>query len=116
MLEIIIAMSILSIGLLALASLQLSTIRGKAFASGLTEGSVLAANRMGKLLALPYTDAALTPGSHTAPKPPEGYAITWQVSDNNPVRNTKTIHLTVTWADQGIKKSVAMSRVMLHLL
>ena len=116
LLEIIIALSILSIGLLGLASLQLTAIRGKAFAEDFSKEEILAASRMRSLLALPYTDADLTAGSHTDPSPPSGYEVTWQVSDNDPVKSTKTIVLTVTWADHGIKKSVAMSRILVHML
>jgi prepilin-type N-terminal cleavage/methylation domain-containing protein len=115
LLEVIIAVSILAIGLLALASLQLTTIRGKAFAGGGTDGKAWATNRMVKLLALPHTDALLSAGSHTDPAPPDGYAVTWHVSDNDPIKNTKTIRLTVSCTNHGKKKSAVLSRVMLHL-
>jgi hypothetical protein len=64
------------------------------------------------LLVLPYTDAALNAGSHTDSSPPNGYTVTWQVTDNAPVNNTKTIDLTVTWRDHGVQKSVTMHRIM----
>jgi len=116
LLEIMIAISILSIGLLAVASLQITSIRGNAFASGVTEGTTLAADRIEKLLALPYTHADLVAGTHTDPNPPNRYAVTWQVTDDSPVINTKTIDLTVTWADHGIQKSVTMHRIMPRML
>jgi type IV pilus modification protein PilV len=116
LLEIIIAISILSIGLLALASLQLASIRGNAFASGVTEGTTLAADRIEKLLALPYNHADLFAGSHTDSSPPSGYAVTWQVTDDAPVTNTKTIDLTVTWTDHGAQKNVIMHRIMPRMM
>jgi type IV pilus assembly protein PilV len=116
LLEIMIAISILAIGLLAVASLQISSIRGNAFASGVTEGTTLAADRIEKLLALPYTHADLVAGNHTDPNPPNRYAVTWLVTDDSPVTNTKTIDLTVTWADHGIQKSVTMHRIMPRML
>ena len=116
LLEIMIAISILAIGLLAIASLQVTSIRGNAFASGVTEGTTLAADRIEKLLALPYTDAALSAGSHTDSTPPNGYVITWQVTDNAPLNNTKTIDLTVTWRDHVAQKSVTMHRIMPRML
>jgi type IV pilus assembly protein PilV len=44
LLEIMIAVSILATGLLAVASLQVTSIRGNAFASGVTEGTALASD------------------------------------------------------------------------
>jgi len=116
LLEIMIAVSILAIGLLAVASLQITSIRGNAFASGVTEGTTLATDRIEKLLALPYTDTALSAGSHTESNPPSGYAVTWQVTDDTPLINTKTIDLTVTWSDHTAQKSVTMHRIMPRML
>jgi type IV pilus assembly protein PilV len=112
LLEVIIAISILSVGLLALASMQISSIRGNAFAGGVTEGATLAADRMEKLLVLPYTHSDLSAGNHTEPSPPSGFAISWNVTDNDPINNTKTINLTVTWTDHGVQKSVTMHRIL----
>jgi type IV pilus assembly protein PilV len=116
LLEIMIAISILSIGLLAVASLQMSSLRGNAFASNVTEGTTLAADRLEKLLVLPYNHADLAGGTHIDPAPPSRYAVTWQVADDSPVTNTKTIDLTVTWADHGIQRSVTMHRIMPRML
>jgi type IV pilus assembly protein PilV len=116
LLEIMIALSILAIGLLAVASLQMTSIRGNAFASGVTEGTTLATDRIEKLLALPYTDAALSAGDHTDSDPPSGYAVNWQVTDDVPLNNTKTIELIVSWRDHTAQKSVTMHRIMPRML
>jgi type IV pilus assembly protein PilV len=116
LLELLVVVSVFSIGLLALASLQLTTIRAEAPASDKSEGSILAETYMGKLLVLPYSDSALSAGTHRLPKTPDGYAVMWQVSEHHPVKNTKTIDLKVTWTEGGKKKAVAMRRVMVHLL
>jgi Tfp pilus assembly protein PilV len=116
LLKLIVVISVVSIGLLALASLQLTRIRAEAPPTGKTAGSILAETWMEKLLVLPYSDSALSAGTHTLPKSHNGYAVMWEVSENHPVKNTKTIDLKVTWTEGGTKKTVAMRRVMVRLL
>ena len=59
LLEVIVAISILTIGLLAVASMQVSAIRGNALAFGITEATSWAADQMEKLIVLPYDHANL---------------------------------------------------------
>ena len=94
-LEVMIAISILAIGLLAVFSGQNMSIRGNDRASHLTEGMTLAQDRMEELLALPYDDVDAT-GSPV--NDPAGYTITWTVN-NGPINNTLLINVTVTGRD-----------------
>ena len=112
LLEVVVAISILAIGLLAIASMQVAAIRGNSFAGNVTEGTCLASDRLEKLMSQAYSHADLTAGAHTDPTPPSGYTITWSVTDDSPINNTKTITLTVIWADHGAQKSVAMQRII----
>jgi len=116
LLEVVVAISILTIGLLAVASMQVASIRGNAFASGVTEGTCLAADRLEKLIGLPYTHSDLTAGNHTDPSPPSGYAVAWNVADDSPLNDTKTIDLTVTWSDHGAQKSVSLQRILPRII
>jgi prepilin-type N-terminal cleavage/methylation domain-containing protein len=59
--EVMVATVILSVGLLAAASMQISAIDGNASAKRLTETVVLAQGRMERLLALEYTPAFTDP-------------------------------------------------------
>ena len=114
--EMLIAVFILSVGLLALGSMQVSAISGNAHSSNVTEGSTLAADRLEKLLALPYTHADLSPGAHLDPSPPSGRTVGWNIVDNAPMANTKTLTLTVQWTDHGNQKSVSMQRIIARML
>ena len=116
LLEVVVAISILAIGLLAIASMQVSAIRGNAYAGNVTEGTSLAADRLEKIMSLPYTDADLSAGNHTDPSPPAGYTITWSVTEDFPLNDTKTIDMTVTWNDHGAQKNVSMLRVVPRML
>ena len=114
--ELLIAVSILSAGLLALGSMQVSAISGSAYSANVTEGSTLAADRLEKLLALPYTHADLSSGAHADPNPPTGRTVRWNIVDNAPLVNTKTITLTVQWMDHAAQKNVSMQRIIARML
>ena len=114
LLEVIIAISILTFGLLAVASMQISAIRGNALAGGVTEGTSWASDKMEELISLPYTHADLATGNHQEPTStsPPGFTITWDVAENTPLNDTKTITLTVTWTEQGAGKTVILQHVV----
>lgn len=116
LIEMLVAISILSAGLLALGSMQVSAISGNAHSANVTDSSTLAADRLEKLLALPYTHADLSSGAHMDPTPPAGRTVLWSIVDNAPLANTKTITLKVQWTDHGIQKSVTMQRIIARML
>ena len=58
--EVLIAIGILSIGILGMATMQISSIRGNNTAGKLTSNSIWAINRIEKIIALDYDDAELT--------------------------------------------------------
>jgi type IV pilus assembly protein PilV len=103
LLEVIVAVSILTIGLLAVASMQTAAIRGNDTAYHVTESATWAQNRLEALIALPFNDPLLANGTEKAdptPPTPDGYSITYDVEDG-PVENTKLITVVATEQDQG---------------
>lgn len=118
LLEILIAITILAIGLLALAQMQITSIQGNAFSSRTTDATTLAQDALEQLMTLDYTDADLTSGSH----PPGSqaqvsgtqlvggvtYTISWNVTDNSPINNAKTVSMTVTWIDNTQQRTLSM--------
>ena len=101
LLEVLVAISILAVGLLGVASMQIAAINGNAFAGRITSGMYLAQATLESLLASPSTDPALAAGAHSASSPPPGSNVSWTVNDNTPVLNAKTIAVTVTWSHKG---------------
>jgi prepilin-type N-terminal cleavage/methylation domain-containing protein len=95
LIEILIALSILTIGLLAVAKMQGTALNGDSFASAVTESTTLAQDKLEGLLSLPYND--LVDGDETLPP----HTITWTVTDDNPVPNSKLITVTVTRQYKG---------------
>jgi type IV pilus assembly protein PilV len=106
--EVLVAITILSFGLLAIASMQTTALQGSAFARHVTEGTNWAQDRMEVLLALPYGDPLLSGGADLAdpnPPSPDGYTITYDVTNNSPVNNSKEITVKVQWRDRWSTKS-----------
>lgn len=116
LLEVIIAISILTFGLLAVASMQASSIRGNALAGGVTEASTWGGDRLEKLVTLPYTHASLASGTRSDPSPPAGFTVTWTVTDNSPFTDVKTLVLTTAWHEGGVAKSVSFRRLIPKIL
>jgi prepilin-type N-terminal cleavage/methylation domain-containing protein len=126
LLEVIFAISILTIGILAVATMQLSSIRGNDFARSVTEVSTWAGDQLEKLLALPYNDASLndSDGDGAAglndataatadygPVTQGKYTVFWNVAVDHVASNTKTITVIVTWTDRGVQRSVSMQHI-----
>jgi len=97
LIEVLIAVSIFAVGLLAIAALQTSAIRMNSTGNRLTELSTLGIDRFEDLMSRSYTTDSLLAvgGPYTDPSPPAGYNVRWTVA-NGPTMNTKRITLTVT--------------------
>jgi type IV pilus assembly protein PilV len=97
LIEVLIAISILAVGLLGVAAMQTSAIQVNSAAGRMTTRMNWAQDRMEKLKALPFSD----PWLEAAGNPHEellsdGYTVSWNVTDDSPVPNTKRIVVTVT--------------------
>ena len=106
LIEVLIALTIFAVGLLAIAAMQTSAIQMNSTGNRVTEISTLGIDRMEDLLSLPYTDpwlesAGNPPGGHDSLNrehllTSNGYQVEWHIDDNCPAANTKSITLTVT--------------------
>ena len=105
LIEVLIAITIFAVGLLAVAAMQNSAILMNSSAGKLTNLSTWGMDKIEELSALPYTD----PWLETAGNPPGNdsagnthqevsgdYTISWTVIDDNPLTSTKNITVTVT--------------------
>jgi type IV pilus assembly protein PilV len=121
LLEVIVAISILTFGLLAVASMQMTAIRGNYNASNITEATTVAQDRLENLMGLLYSDPLLDPGNYLSdpnPPSPPGYTITYVVLDTppNPMTNTRLIAVTVKWQDKGVQKQSVLTCVKPQVL
>ena len=108
LLEILIAISIFAVGMLAVASMQISGLQGNATANVLSGAAAWGADRVETLIALPYDHADLDPG--VVKTATEGrYTIEWQVTEGVPLDNIKTIAVTVKWTDRNLAKQLVLN-------
>jgi type IV pilus assembly protein PilV len=127
--EVLVALTILSVGLLGVALMQITSISGNTFSREMAVATELGQDMLEKLNALSYEDTAITgsasPGTAhpTATDVSNGLAVgagtnniidergltvgptiytrTWNVIDNAPATNMKTITVTVSWTEKG---------------
>ena len=120
--EVMVAVAILSIGLLGITSMQMSAIRGNKLSDDITCALTLAEDKMEELLGLDYNNAALEDVvannnsflSRTASgwidhqelnidetgKINAGhFTRVWNIADNTPIINNKTINVIVLWGN-----------------
>ena len=102
-LEVMVAISILAVGLMAVFTAQSRSITGNTNANRQTEAMTLAQDKMEELLALFYDDVN-TDGSPVSD--PGGYTVSWTV-DDTVFPNTKLI--TVTVAAEDIRKPLVLT-------
>jgi type IV pilus assembly protein PilV len=107
LLEVLVSMTILTIGLLAVATMQLSSSAMDGRSLGMTVAGTLADSKMEELLGRPYTSAVTHPdllddslvpgGAGHPPETQDEYTLTWSVKDNGTVGGVKDIRIVVTW-------------------
>lgn len=96
LIEVLIAITIFAVGLLAVAALQTSAVKMNSTAGKLTHLSTLAMDQIEKLSTLPYSSADLDPDDNPHQEIMGDYTVSWNVTDDNPVENVKNITVEVT--------------------
>lgn len=113
--EILIAMAIFSIGILAVTAMQITAINSNASARKITDVTTLAEDRLERLMALPWNDPDLAPANNPHQVAADGYTAEWNITDtdldgdgNN---DSKIINLTVRHNGRGVR-SVSMQYII----
>ena len=96
LIEVLVAIAIFAIGILALTSLQAVYIGGNSSARMQTEATSLAAQWLERLKILPYAHDDLDPVGNPHRQIVGAYRIEWNIADNSPINQVKTIRITVT--------------------
>ena len=134
LLEILIAMAILAFGILAVATMQATSIKGNSQAIGITEGITLAQDKIEEFIYLDYNHPDISDTDNdgtnqdTAPddgvddnggnfglddtdaaadhNPPDvgRYKIYYNIAVDEPINNIKTIRVIVQWTDRQVAK------------
>ena len=113
LIEVLLAMAIFSIGILAAASMNVATINGNATARFNSEAAVMAQDQLERLIAMPFDPVSppteLAPGYVSPEITAENgrYRIWWQVSAiDDPVLDAVTVTMTAEWDDRGRTRSM----------
>ena len=99
LLEVLVALVFLAVGLLALAGLHVTSLRGNNFSHHLSLATVVAQDRLEFLKNLSLDDNRLVPKKYDeepVPLPGMSFARTYIVTEANGI---KTIQCTVRWND-----------------
>lgn len=123
LLEVMIAMFILGVALLTLITMQVTGIRGNATASRVSTAADWGSSQIETIFGLAYDDAKLTNtaaglnnavvanASGSVVSPDGFYTVFWNVADDQPMRDLKTIRVIVNRVDQGQTKAVTMNYI-----
>jgi len=105
-----IGLVILAIGLLGIASMQMTSVKGGTFANGITQATVLAQDKLEYLRQLSYGNSNLSSGQHIEGSVP-GTIFSRQYDIVEDVGNSmKTITVTVQWTDK-ISHNVSLTTI-----
>ncbi|OGL46266.1 MAG: type IV pilus modification protein PilV [Candidatus Schekmanbacteria bacterium RBG_16_38_10] len=133
LIEVLIALTILAIGLLGVALMQVTSISGNTFSREMSVATELGQDMLEKLRTYEFTssttDNALLGGNHPDNTDvadglavgvgnaniidergltvgPLIYTRTWTVTDNTPAANMKAIDVTVNWTEKGAAATI----------
>jgi len=110
LLELLIGLVILSIGLLAIAGMQVTSVRGNFFSKNITEASYVAQDRMEFLNNLQLDAPQLQPGNYNDPTQTYSGVVfnpSYSVVNNAGLR---TINYVVSWND-GVARTMMISTI-----
>ena len=111
LIEVMIALVVLSIGLIALAGLQVSAIKGNNFSKRITIAISIVDDRIEQLKNTPYADIQVEPATNLTVSN-MNFSREVIVTINNPLPNTKRIDVTVRWIDGAKSYSMPISTII----
>ncbi|WP_282755914.1 type IV pilus modification protein PilV [Desulfuromonas thiophila] len=126
LIEVLITLVIFAVGILGLALMQLSAIRGNSVANRVTEASNIASDQIEQIFNWNYNDNRLTESTNAtytltngANQTADGhqldtsgnYDLIWNVQENIPAAGSKTVDITVIWFDRGQRKELTFSTI-----
>ncbi len=135
LIEVLVAMVIFAIGVLAVINMQLASSQYNVRSRHITEGIVVAQDKIEEFRGMSYTDpdlndadgvASLTAGQDgTSGQTIETdlgdaehqdfsddmYKLGWNVRENFPYEETKTIRVIVKWEERGLKQTFFLDTI-----
>lgn len=118
LIEVTIAIFILTVALLGLLSVTISVIKGNSFGERMTTATTMAGDKLEEVKSKSYS--SISAGTTTDYKNLDStngmagafYTRTLTVAENTPAVNMKTITVTVLWNWGGIQRSVMLHTII----
>lgn len=117
--EVLVAASLLAIGLIPVAYIQSSGLRSGVSSYSLLSAANLAAEVNDAVRAVSYVDPRLadTSGAFVTPAASlnlpslPGLTCTWKITNNTVLANTKQIDVRVSWNEYGLNRTYTLSTI-----
>jgi type IV pilus assembly protein PilV len=114
LLEVMIALVVLAIGLLGLASLQIMAIKGNSYGQQMTVASTLAQSQLEQLrrttlVAGNFGDTVTAQNGIT-------YSRNWIVTANDPQQGMNTVTITISWTGPMGEGTAAIRQISLRTI
>jgi len=112
LIEVLVAMVIVAIGLLAVATMPVTVMRGNNVAQRVTEASFGAMDQLDQLMVLDNNEAELTAGNHSrviTANDGVRYTVAWNVTNLDTSR--KNVAVIVSWTDRGAAKQAQFAYI-----
>ena len=106
LLEVLVAITILSIGLLGVASLTTGIIKGNLYSKNVTSATVVAQQKIEEIQRVGYDNANSLAGTATLSMGGYNFTRVTTISDATPAANMKTARVTVAWNPGGYSISL----------
>ena len=111
LIEVLMGLVILAIGLLAIAGMQVTSVRGNFFSNYLTQASYAGQDRLEFLDSLAYTSAELSANNHNDPSTTiSGIVFSRSYTVVDDPNGYKIINYTIRWND-GVNRSIVFSTI-----
>jgi type IV pilus assembly protein PilV len=108
--ESVLTLAIMSVGLLALAGLQITALRGNAFSRNMTTAVSIAEQSLEQLKNTPYTDIAAEAATQVTAS---HLQFTRQITvTTGPLPDTKSVNVLVSWQDQGQTHTLPLATII----
>jgi type IV pilus assembly protein PilV len=108
LIEVVIAVAVFAIGILAIAGLQIRSINLNSSARMQSEATTVAVDVLERLMSLPYEHPDLDESTGLQQSQVGAYTVFWQITDESPISWCKTIAVWVT-ADSPNAKEVRIN-------
>ncbi len=109
LIEIVVAMAILTIALLGLTSVTAMVVKGNFFSRTITTATTIANDQMEQLKNTAFTN--LTSGSDSVASDSGFYTRVWTITTNPANANLRNIEVQVNWNWQGAARNVTIRSI-----